>query len=40
MNEKFNQQNLKNNATKLNLTAVLQQILLDSNLAFLRLWYY
>ena len=40
MNENFNQQNLKNNATKLNFAAVLQHILLDRNLVFLRLRYY
>ncbi len=35
MNENFNQQNLKNNATKLNFAAVLQHILLDRNWYFL-----
>ena len=33
-------QHLKNNATKLNLAPVLQQILLDENLTFIRVWEY
>ena len=37
MNDKFHAiQNLKNDTTKLNLASVLQQILLDENLTFLR----